>query len=248
LKEFGRISYINVFIGANNSRKSRFMRELLKQDGFGYSSQRILSFLAEMHLLLNNSINQLHLLSGGASIKIDIGENEENTHQWQNTKDHKIYSDLANSHNKAFRLDNEFFQQFATAISNLLDNPKEDTYNTLTNITKNNVSIFAFLANFNQDKLNIAGVYNIRINHHLGSQGYYTFQGFLKELTDKIQQFLEISFKFESPIKTYIPTLRTAVSLYEEKSGVTKITENVLALTVTRHYALRGYPENQVCL
>ncbi len=30
LREFGKISDINIFIGANNSRKSRFMRELVK--------------------------------------------------------------------------------------------------------------------------------------------------------------------------------------------------------------------------
>ncbi len=64
LDYFGPINEINIFIGANNSGKSRFMRELIKQDGYYYSkSVDFFSILNECFIICDQILLETKSIS-----------------------------------------------------------------------------------------------------------------------------------------------------------------------------------------
>ncbi|MCB9034399.1 MAG: AAA family ATPase [Chitinophagales bacterium] len=272
LKYFGPTNNINILIGANNSRKSRLMRNLivdLQEEVTPYYEFNIQKKLNSIHLKLNSLIKMMNLLNRDNSINLVINYIDRITHD-ENLKhilDNKVdIKTITNTNRATINLTvkkatdlKENIKLLSTReFITLVDkqgfsgtNSKEKIIKDINNFilesnlivkslksTEKNSSLSMFEIDESREKVTLLQKINnskYRVLEFSSNLERSTILLFLEPLITELENFESlIPNKLSVENITYIPILRTAYSLYNNKNG--KVSNDVLKETVTELY------------
>ncbi|WP_428069027.1 AAA family ATPase [Chryseobacterium gambrini] len=190
-------SKINVFIGANNSGKSRLIRKLLTAKTVFYQNKA----------LIKSNINKFNSI---------IAENKFGGH---------------NVHNNVYFL-SEQNDKREVLFSNI---EYSSDQNSILKSIDENIKIFSFLTDH----------YNNLSNNYYGDYHYTRLAGESKnEIYSLLHSLKSLFFNnfFSESKKVFIPTLRTAHSIFQKKEGTqySKISNDIYKDTIVKSYGLKN--------
>lgn len=242
-KFIGPIKNLNIFIGPNNSGKSRFMREIMKIfQTFSVNDKNFYIENINSKKLLNKLINRYTFNSNAPQINVRPG--------YVDTSNDKVITEYAQKislytqgYQRTFSLD--FFKGIVNSLELIYE--KFDDSGMMKSILKgisdsnNDIKFLWFLkTNFNQYKNYHSQKYNLNYSNSISEE-------FLKELSEiyeTLDKFLIASNNKIDNIQTriYIPVLRTSYNLFR---GDSKSSEDLFSSTVLANYPLKlSEPKN----
>ncbi|MGV3598296.1 MAG: AAA family ATPase [Bacteroidota bacterium] len=232
LVSFGPVSTINLFVGANNSGKSRFLRQIIKNAGIYFTSSKF--NLRKKALEISPEINVANMSGTNFSIKIKRSSQVDFSRAIPSIKRMgliKLEDFFVNKNGNEMSLDAELFRTIVSAITEA----KNRNYDELKELLEDKESI---------EKLEI--VYEITKNKLTSSSfpfliitGYSEkYRSDVESCYKAVNTFLATSILKNSYQTIYIPILRTANSLFEEYSSPKKHSNDIFKHTVAINYQL----------
>lgn len=249
LHYFGEIKDINLLIGANNSRKSRFLRKLLRKKNYRLTNAKLLLTLVSLQeeckkvsKIIDNDPNLRVLIQLQVNAKID---------KVQHLKEFVPHGDmLANivstfQNERTINVNSPFISEIPSNIVKYL--LSDDESSKLSEYLDSKLYPLQFLSKWidvNSELQNISSY--IHVKHT--SQLHFLEKIDINQIIVDLESLQKVSVHKKSPQKEFIPTLRTAINLiYTNKdSKVTKISEDIYSLTIEKNYDLRDVPELKI--
>jgi len=239
LTELGEVSNINLLIGANNSRKSRFIRSLSKMNTyrlFSLGIEKLLESLKNSFEIFTNSLNEEDYIL--LKIKYRAG----NVEGISSIKDLKPLYNLINSTlERNISIKKSYFLLFYNNLNKTFE-ANDFNFEEFSLLIKNHIILIDFF-------LEVSTLQN-KSNHSLPY--YYELKSTktnlsklfisLKEALIILQNLSLINFESYSPNKIYIPTLRAAISIYLDSSN--KATSDIFKSTIQKHYGFNEMNHN----
>lgn len=250
---FGKIEDVNIFVGANNSGKSRFLRGLLKSNEFSFISSTRLeihiyilcSFLEKNQTILESdklNNNSLTLKLGSGPITIGNAQYVSPDLEFL----------LKNSTNKNIIFNEDYFIKFIEELKNSL-NFKDDFEQKKESLAiKKAELVNAIFFIESDDKGKIA---KLRQLGFITSFNYPPYKGSLaslKKIVTSLDYLLNIKVQKTVPDrKIYIPILRTANVLSSDNStnqsdATTIISQDIFEGTIYKNYEFSDLEENKI--
>ncbi|MFK7798284.1 MAG: hypothetical protein AB8E82_12585, partial [Aureispira sp.] len=200
-------SAVNIIIGANNSRKSRFFRFLLAQEELHVSDH----FLSEYLATLEKKLHESEELFTTGSILL---ENKKPIHPndlkyFNNNPETDPVRKFINAGlpNK-IQISHFFFEDFISNIKNIISNSKTVREDGVQAINQNSI-IINLLANNSTINSCFWDYWNIK---YTNTNSFKALK-LIKELNEELQKFSNFNLTQITPLKTYLPTLRASIPL-----------------------------------
>lgn len=202
---------VNFFIGANNSRKSRLMRQILNLNTYLTLDQYYYRISKDLSTL-NNMLNYLP-----SEKNIYITNNfrsQSNISRKLNDKYNIIENLLSHYDNSKIVFYITWIEELTTKLNDLLKEPEEKSYGEIIHLARKINSFLTFYVQYEQ-----------LINENIISDQDFTI-GYISEdlkqkfisITKTLNILFEIEINFYKPQKLYIPILRSALKLSETNS------------------------------
>ena len=271
LDYFGPIGDINIFVGANNSRKSRFLRELLKKEKYVLTSNKISEKIERIEAEVNNIIKKFPKNKWYSIVETTgkYGDPEVEAiasminpiisdFRNQTAIDGNFYANFLSDLKKQYRStsDNESFETFKIFLLKyrnffgfLLFYKYLDSQDPLAPIniaaTKEGFKFGDYLNDESPDTIKMQLRKYISVKYSLGNSE-------IVEELDKIErllsEILDDNWEFSRPFLKFIPTLRTAISLYnpEGQKIENHIDKNFYLSTIRKHYSISKLKEKKI--
>lgn len=221
---------INILIGSNNSGKSRFLRSLMNQDNLSFinNSKLFLSLINKYNLLIEGFGNTFQISSVPINYLIQTFSKE------------KIENELKFNQNEKFKLHEVDLTKSLVEIVDFLNNSFFLVNKIGVIFSGANSLLGAARSNF------ISGL-RFNNNSNLRNYEFKDLEFYFRDIQDIVNEIKKVvdSYKINSGNRIYIPTLRTAHSLFEfkglsdsqEKFGKTKkIRQDIYQDTVRKNY------------
>lgn len=233
---FGPLNKVNIFIGANNSGKSRFMRGLLKSNDLkGFEEKE---YFVELDKLTASVKTLIEALGENKYISINIPK--EAHYKGGSGNIHRvtaIYECLNNNKGKKISLSKESLNDFLSSLST--KELKAEDFGVNKNNIQSKVSelalfdaLFAHLDTYLQE---IITWYNADISRSNIEPRDGSIRQKLNAIVEQGRYIVSFQLKLPLPSKkTYVPILRSAGSLFNETGN--KVHENILKKTVSTNY------------
>lgn len=237
---FGPIENLNIFIGANNSGKSRFLRGILKMQNIVLVENEIFETeLKKIKVIIEkiSSNNELNFKYGFEISSSHVKLNNPN----YSSPNFVAYSHMLKDSNSMQQIiiDNQFFSDILNTLVKFHNSKSEDEkVKNWQAIEKNKLTLLCLLELIN-DKPEIhkpSKIQAVLTNHirKINIPKLNDFKDLYEDITNIIQKIQAIQFKFIQNKKIYIPTLRATSSLYNEDEQ--KITEDIFELSIKKNY------------
>jgi len=233
--ELGELSNINLFIEANNSRKSRLMRSLVKMNKYNVFSRRIHYLLEELEIALkpfNDSFNEDDYIT--LKILKKPGSSEEMS---KRTGLEPLYNLINSDIERNININKEYFTSVLNSLRQKHET-KDFDLKGFKSINESHKQLTSFLLNgIDLRSINYDPSYFFRFI--LSRSELNKSFKLLKEVHTIFSTLASVDFETYSPNKIYVPTLRAAISIYLDSSD--KATSDIFKATIQKHY---GFNEN----
>ncbi len=237
---FGPTDKVNIFVGANNSGKSRFLRGLIKSN----------KIILVNNLHFETILKEIQEISKKITAIFSNNDNPEFSYNYDNRAakaiddSHKWLMEHSLASVNAVNFDSDYFNSLIETIKLEWLSDEKNFYISLTRKI-NEISLLLKITllhrqssqyDFSSYNLEISNIINIPIQENL------------KKLVKFLEELSYIEVKVADPLKLYIPILRTATTLLEEiqhpKSK--KIINNIFEYTTYRNYEFDKCNENVI--
>jgi len=235
LEEFGKISQVNLFIGANNSRKSRMLRSLIKLKEYNLSSKKINKLLTNLE---NSFLQIITFIEQVKEVNIKINFSKGSLDHLSRSNAFKYIVDLTNSDIKRnIKVDKDFFVSISAKLKESYQTGKSNNFLEFQRIINEHVILWNFFYNFSEVQIESNRSGHSVFNVSPWNPPVFKERDLLKEQLNLLNTLQSIKFENYSPNKIYIPTLRAAISLYNSENGsITKVEHNIFKTSITKHY------------
>jgi len=227
------LTKVNIVIGANNSRKSRFLRYLMEQDNFAILSESVTSSLKELKEVIDTG------LIDGYEIEISKDVTVEN-----NLYINRVKNELESAkryvqagYNPKLSFDVKYLEELYEFITDFFRKPTEHSPDNFTKRINEFNSILSVINSYEtfsikvnklpyDPKTALSGIFKVNPVAQYHNNNLYLIRNILKNL-------YHVKITEETPPKaTYIPTLRGAVHLINDSQNPSKIYE----YTIRKNY------------
>jgi hypothetical protein len=261
LFDFGPLARVNIFVGATNSGKSRFLRELAKREYVTpFPSQQVHQTVQKLR------VSFASLTQSPTALQFRVKQNNSHTFdRWAAPWLSSILKKVPVSTDLEIVYDRDFFQSLHATLEMFIDrrlNPKRgSSITSLDDLEMGGELCYALIAaeiireNWEAE----AGVYKREYGREatIASHGEISAFGFqytnhTRAFEEDFVQFWQ-AFEFLKSIeppasftpkeRIYIPTLRTAISLRNDDQDGTKIESDIFASTIRHSYGIRAYDQ-----
>lgn len=245
---FGPTDTVNIFVGANNSGKSRFLRGLIKSKNITFVSNPNFEIILEK---AQNICNTIIAISNEETPPSQFGYSYQNINSSPNplnkSSSHKWLIDNTANTNTNVTFDLNYFNSLKDAI-------KKEWFSSdhkFIEIISRKIAELSLAIEIKTQKsetgnnsfLQLTGIQitrsiQIRVEKEL------------KELIQFLNELLKIHIQKTSPTnKHYIPILRTATTLLQETSSNSKkITSNIFEHTTSKNYEFDNCGEKDIII
>ncbi|MBU2494116.1 MAG: AAA family ATPase [Bacteroidetes bacterium] len=229
------LNYINIFVGANNSRKSRFTRKILLKDQFLVFSKDLTQRPNKMVDALTQLLEYISKTSIGFQLIIQNSADFTRRDIEDSNTPHEIIELLKKWGDGQININHEFFKNFLNFYRDYIVGKNDNENNFKETIAqldillhfiiqyktvlKNNERLFPRALRFN----NFA-----RLNDEIIT--------FFERIYEQIKYNENLSMKRFMPPKIYIPSLRIASSFMTNEQQ--KIKDDILKSTILTNYRL----------
>ena len=243
---FGPTDTVNIFVGANNSGKSRFLRGLIKSKGINFVNNNTFQKIIQN---IENTINQIKPVYSQLGVEslgrfrysIDTRSNFfGDSHKWlvENKGNKQSYYEV--------RFSTAYFDELYESIFKMWFT-NEDFFSKLVNEKVSEISIVTEII-IQREKINQSDLLrgtNINILEELLLPKNESLI-----LLEHLKELLNIHFQPALPIsKYYIPILRTANTLLEKTATISKkITSNIFEHTTSKNYEFDNCGEKDIII
>ncbi|PIQ21969.1 MAG: hypothetical protein COW65_05875 [Cytophagales bacterium CG18_big_fil_WC_8_21_14_2_50_42_9] len=238
LTELGEVSNINLLIGANNSRKSRFVRALLKLDKYNLFSEKVDGLLEKLEDALKPFINSLKKDESSTLKILKKQRSSEELAQRENVK--ALYNIINSDIERNIRINNEYFILFIDTLRQKYDTSDFDLKG-FKSIIESHKHLIYFLISCSELRSAMNNSHYFYSFSYLSNELYKSFE-LLHEAHSILEILASIEFKSYSPNKIYIPTLRAAISIYLDSSD--KATSDIFKSTILKNYGFNEKEQN----
>ncbi len=254
----GPISNLNLFVGENNSGKSRLLRGIMRS----------------RNLVLTNDLASLSLMddfeqaSSGYSNILRKGFVKLNITQYSQPEErilseaHRSLIDDAKQRNSAlaFKIDVKYIEDFLHHLNSF--NEKHE----YTKIEKLLEALFKYLSvtkiMLHPDSELSRKVYNLTRDRGITIEEFniYDRAGVISLIDNLLQSYFKhkdlVTYKIDDPQRLYIPTMRSATTLYEYDSqnrdgnevGYKKLSDNIFRSSIEKNFGLYNDEQNRLKL
>lgn len=246
---FGPTDTVNIFVGANNSGKSRFLRGLIKSKDISLINRTNFKDIIQILKKNCNSIIEGLSFENNPPFSYQIlhgtGASERKnfinyTHEW-------LVKDSQNTA-RTITLDINYFESLIDNISKRWFSGKGNEYQSFVIRTLKEIELAINIKN-----LSNSGNPKLRAAEESSTIGFL-YGGFiperkLYEFILKLKELLEFTIEYSNlPAKIYVPILRTANTLLEQTQSTNskKITSNIFEYTTYKNYEFDKCNENVI--
>ena len=236
LSFLGPVSKINFFVGANNTGKSTFLRNLLNQRVHKIVPEKeVVEVLYNIKSLIENNKN-VFSSNGMISLKMNRGNQNRNRHSTilPTTPELKKYFDSGDE--REILLNGSTFENLEKSISVL----NETTFKKFNEDIKFiNQCLLIALEAFEPDTKGIYREYKSSGLINLVISDEYRLGNFFSQLQPNMALYDHFAIDYISPSeRIYIPILRTLITLYNASKGhdAGKLTNNIFEGTILKNY------------
>ena len=251
LLALGPIKKMNVFIGANNSRKSRLIRKLLEIEKF--------SFTVNLNSLLRRIKDDVafitEVISLRSILKYNLRQVVDSPHYFNDSGSGflKLIADRKMNHeldiNSSFltetlnNINTEFEELAQTALKSYDDN---ESYPILKSEMDKAILIIEFIFDVKRKSFSLPRqVANLYSKMDLDYNAFDEIEDKLRSIQKLLLELQKLSAKFSSHNRIYVPILRNAIRLYNKKDEQSKIIEtDIYKTTIAEFYKLNETKES----
>ncbi|MFC6998880.1 AAA family ATPase [Rufibacter roseus] len=239
----GSINKLNILIGSNNSRKSRFTRSLLKLPSLNLLNINIQEIIQKIKFEAENIFTSFDEGSHVTITKRTSANSVQNINP-DYTFFNKIKNFIINFNSSSIEVNEYYINKVIDDTINSL-NSSDDISTSLIQIKQLNLALDV-IVNIHEIINETGGNHTsyIRVNASSNKvlKGFNNF----KNLLDLTTTLLNSKIDYFSPKKIYIPTLRSAVSFYDKSDNnqTYKINRDIYHSTICKHYQIK--PEDKI--
>ena len=237
---FGPIQNLNIFIGANNSGKSRFLRGILKMqnivlvenDFFETELKKIKNILEKI-----SSNNELNFAYG-----FEINSSHiKSTNQNNSSPNFVAYANMIKDSTSMQQIviNDQFLNDILNTLTTFHNSKSEDEKVKKHEAIEKNKLVLKCLLDLINDRpapYKQSSIRAVTMNHirKINTHKLFDIKHLFEDIIVCIQQIQEENHDFVQNKKTYIPTLRTTSSIYHK--NLEKITEDIFEASIKKNY------------
>ncbi len=236
---------VTIIVGANNSRKSRFLRHILTTDSYLFCSKNHYSIYGRFEEIMDKVPNY----AGEVFIRIKNLKANLKTKPFKENPDtfKEVIEFISRFEGAEFNIKRSSFKSIMDKINKLFSNPDV----SLIEEIKSEVELLnaAFkvvlkVPELTESRIPITQFMTIHIKEKKISRPSY-IEDYVIELASFVEELVSLEYLIESPNKTYIPTLRGTVQLIEniDSDGGIKeslLNTNIFADTIAKYYNFKS--------
>lgn len=227
---------VNIIVGANNSRKSRFFRHLFRQVSFLISNSPLSQQIEKIDTAVT-TLNQCLKEDGFIRITASRTLSKFSPSQVNQNHDLEYLNDyIAKKFSGTQTIDLSYYQELLSRIKSYLSSDDKEKERIRTDIQKY-ISQITFIQKYPEIQKIVNSFrqyYRLDYSNQLDTQ--YVTYSCLEQLKKELLAFLDIRIETVTPHLNYIPTLRGSISLMSKDS--TKISSSVYEDTIRNNYEL----------
>ncbi len=234
----GKIGLVNLFVGPNNSGKSRFLRGLIKSRKFRLTnSNKTLKWENDFFISINDCINNL---SNNDVIEFQINSNRSNPKFFNDSHNILFYKSLQP---ETYRIDLEGLKVLKELFTDAFSKEEFDTESLRKHAKDEYLKIDVAISILSQYGTNeYSWIINSRsiIVNHLTNRNKTKLIKIFTEIKTLLKDFEELEIIFCTPQKTYIPTLRSATTLYsysKNSAVIVPADREIFKRSIIKNYA-----------
>lgn len=241
LKTFPIQSDINIIVGANNSRKSRFFRYIFQMSPLIIGNSSIAGTIERFENLIRSLLD---LTTGLDHLKIENLKPTEGIAPYRNGADFfKPVIDFINLNlPNPFTVDVNYFSDIKNTLSLNFSSPKKENNQSISASIEEAIAIINFLLSFNDIHANSEIRDFFKITYTQNMPRPKQIERELNELKTILQDYINLEIEILNPSITYIPTLRGSVSLISSNTG--KVNSKVYEDTIKDNFTFLKNNEN----
>jgi len=259
LDYLGPLGKINIFVGANNSGKSRFLRGLVKTQNIITATKKDgLNLLQKMSEVIDKLMPLCREDNDVLGFNIDYNSDSLKNKKFISTQHSNLVSKvIENEKYETIVVDQKYLHALKIDFLSFFDQkPKFEDHQSYINDKFDQISVLLDIIDKSPEKIKMIkeasslGLISLWGDNHVDVSDEKI--NLFKKLKSILYSYTDIEFNvIQPPYRIYIPVLRTASTLFEKvnpNGGYKKIKSDIFKHTVDKNYLFDNARENKLSI